>query len=64
MYTLTIQTKTADDRTEEDFYFATAQEAYAKVAEVATALATAPTDVLKTFNVSRSRGTLPVDVNI
>lgn len=64
MYTLTIQTTAANDRTEEEFFFATAQDAYGKVAEMAAALAAEPTDVIKTFTVRPMKGSLPVDAKI
>ena len=64
MYILNIMVKTETDRTEEDFYFATLQECYGKIASFATNKGSNPTDEMIDFKINKLRGTLPVDIKI
>lgn len=64
MYTLTITTITPEDRTEENYYFATASDAYARLAEVVTGITHAPPIGSMTFSVRPMKGSLPIDAQI
>jgi len=64
MYTLTVRTATQDDRTEEEFYFASSAEAYEKLASLIADPMAFPLHCTKTFIVAPMKGSLPVDAQI